>query len=66
MPKLKYQRKCKVQKTKFLILNFDIDLAFACLREAASAKAGILKFGLRKLTEPYPSSNPTLSFSQRL
>jgi len=28
-----------------LILNFDIHLTFACLREAASAKAGILKFG---------------------
>jgi len=27
-------------------LNFDIHLAFACLREAASAKAGILKFEL--------------------
>jgi hypothetical protein len=26
-------------------LEFDIHLAFACLREAASAKAGILKFG---------------------
>jgi hypothetical protein len=29
----------------FWILDFDIHLAFACLREAASAKAGILKFG---------------------
>jgi len=29
-----------------LILNFDIHLEFACLREAASAKAGILKFGI--------------------
>jgi hypothetical protein len=28
------------------ILNFDIHLTFACLREAASAKAGILKFEL--------------------
>jgi hypothetical protein len=27
-------------------LNFDIHLTFACLREAASAKAGILKFEL--------------------
>jgi hypothetical protein len=26
-------------------LSFDIHLTFACLREAASAKAGILKFG---------------------
>jgi hypothetical protein len=26
-------------------LDFDIHLTFACLREAASAKAGILKFG---------------------
>jgi len=29
----------------FWFLNFDIHLTFACLREAASAKAGILKFG---------------------
>jgi len=29
----------------FWILDFDIDLAFACLREAASAKAGVLTFG---------------------
>jgi hypothetical protein len=35
----------KVQKSKALNLTFDIDLAFACLREAASAKAGNLKFG---------------------
>ena len=28
------------------LLNFDIYLTFACLREAASAKAGILKFGI--------------------
>jgi len=28
-----------------LTLKFDIHLAFACLREAASAKAGILTFG---------------------
>jgi len=27
-------------------LAFDIDLKFACLREAASAKAGILKFDI--------------------
>ncbi len=27
-------------------LKFDIDLTFACLREAASAKAGILTFEL--------------------
>jgi hypothetical protein len=32
----------------FMILKFDIHLAFACLREAASAKAGILKFGFAK------------------
>jgi len=30
----------------FLTLLFDIDLAFACLRGAASAKAGILKFDI--------------------
>jgi hypothetical protein len=28
----------------YRILEFDIHLAFACLREAASAKAGILTF----------------------
>jgi hypothetical protein len=28
----------------FWNLDFDIHLTFACLREAASAKAGILKF----------------------
>jgi len=30
----------------FWILHFDIHLTFACLREAASAKAGILPFEL--------------------
>ncbi len=34
------------QCQKFLILKFDIHLTFACLREAASAKAGILEFGI--------------------
>jgi hypothetical protein len=29
------------------MLEFDIHLTFACLREAASAKAGILKFGFQ-------------------
>jgi len=33
----------------YTILNFDIHLKFACLREAASAKAGILKFELYKI-----------------
>jgi hypothetical protein len=27
-------------------MDFDIHLTFACLREAASAKAGILEFGI--------------------
>jgi len=31
------------------ILKFDIHLAFACLREAASAKAGILTFEIRNI-----------------
>jgi hypothetical protein len=31
---------------RFDILDFDIHLTFACLREAASAKAGILKFDI--------------------
>jgi hypothetical protein len=30
----------------FGVWSFVIDLTFACLREAASAKAGILKFGI--------------------
>jgi len=30
-----------------LNLNLDIHLTFACLRETAPAKAGILKFGIR-------------------
>jgi hypothetical protein len=34
----------KVQMPKVLIWEFGIDLTFACLREAASAKAGILTF----------------------
>jgi hypothetical protein len=39
------QIKVKVQMSKaILILGFDIHLTFACLREAASAKAGILTF----------------------
>jgi hypothetical protein len=46
--------KSKAQMTRIqqkrrnvLTLNhFDIHLAFACLREAASAKAGILTFGI--------------------
>jgi hypothetical protein len=31
---------------KFLSLDIDIPLSFACLREAASAKAGILTFDI--------------------
>ena len=46
MPKLKCQIKPKFQIFKFLILEFDIHLTFACLREAASAEAGILTFGI--------------------
>jgi hypothetical protein len=40
--KLNLKSKCY----ESLVLNFEIHLTFACLREAASAKAGILKFGL--------------------
>jgi hypothetical protein len=37
----------KVQRSNdFLNLRLDIHLTFACLREAASAKAGILAFGI--------------------
>jgi len=53
MSKLKVQMKSKAQMTKFenkenvLTLNhFGIHLTFACLREAAPAKAGILTFEL--------------------
>ena len=35
-----------------LNLEFDIHLTFACLREAASAKAGILKFGIHETLFP--------------
>jgi hypothetical protein len=34
---------------KVFSLAFDIHLTFACLREAASAKAGILKFGIKEI-----------------
>jgi len=44
MPKFKCQIKLKALIPKFLNLKFDIRLTFACLREAASAKAGILSF----------------------
>jgi hypothetical protein len=54
------QMKSKVQITKFnkkekllTLSHFDIHLAFACLREAASAKAGILTFGLYKFWGGY-------------
>jgi len=51
---LKVQMKSKTQITKKTRRNgmtghfshFGIPLAFVCLREAASAKAGILKFGI--------------------
>jgi len=53
MSKLKVQMKSKAQMTKFnkkekvlTLSRFGIHLAFACLREAASAKAGILTFEL--------------------
>jgi hypothetical protein len=44
MPNLKCQIKLKVPIPEVFSLTFVIDLTFACLREAASAKAGILKF----------------------
>jgi hypothetical protein len=53
MSKLKVQMKSKTQITKFNIKqniltlsHFGIHLTFACLREAAPAKAGILTFEL--------------------
>jgi len=51
MSKLKVQMKSKAQMTKFnnkenvlALSHFGIHLTFACLREVASAKAGILTF----------------------
>jgi len=44
MTKLKFQINSKVQMVKFLILEFDIHLSFACLPQA-----GILTFGIRKI-----------------
>jgi hypothetical protein len=57
MSKLKVQMKPKAQSKKhvaldfyclrekyFDIQSFELHLTFACLREAATAKAGILKF----------------------
>jgi hypothetical protein len=36
----------RINPERVELQSFDIHLAFACLREAASAKAGILKFEL--------------------
>jgi hypothetical protein len=50
MSKFKVQIKFKREMTKswmFRVWTFDIPLTFACLREAASAKAGILSFEIR-------------------
>jgi hypothetical protein len=44
MSKLKCQIKLKALILEFFNLKFGIRLTFACLREAASAKAGILSF----------------------
>jgi hypothetical protein len=44
MPKVKFQIKSEAQISNGLFLKFGIDWTFACLREAASAKAGILTF----------------------
>jgi hypothetical protein len=46
MQKFRSPFKPKVQILKCFISTFDIHLTFACLREAASAKAGILNFEL--------------------
>jgi len=43
---LKVQKIQIFKEESFYIESFVIDLAFACLREAASAKAGILTFEL--------------------
>jgi hypothetical protein len=40
----------KPECQKLLILKFEIHLKFACLCEAASAKAGILKFEINVST----------------
>jgi hypothetical protein len=54
-------KKIQTSKIRILVLNFDIDLTFACLREAAPAKAGILKFGFINLTLFLHKSNSILS-----
>jgi len=46
MSKLKCQRNVKVQILKIWHSELGIHLTFACLREAASAEAGILTFEL--------------------
>jgi len=47
--KFKGNPKSKYLKDTFGIWPFDIDLTFACLREAATAKAGVLTFGFSSL-----------------
>jgi len=42
-------------------LDFNIHLTFACLREAASAKAGILTFGILFAASSYILSSNTSS-----
>jgi hypothetical protein len=55
MSNVKAQSPNKIQNPNVkdsLNLEFDIHLTFACLREAASAKAGILKFDIHETLFP--------------
>jgi hypothetical protein len=62
MPKLKCQINFKTQIAKnSWNLDFNIHLTFACLREAASAKAGILTFGILFAASSYILSSNTSS-----
>jgi hypothetical protein len=45
--KSKAQMEIFIRKLGSTLSHFDIHLTFACLREAASAKAGVLAFGIR-------------------
>ena len=65
MSNVKTQSSNKIQNPNVkdsLNLEFGIHLTFACLREAASAKAGILKFGIHEIFFPPPAMG-SLRFS---
>jgi hypothetical protein len=59
--------KTQISNTKYLCIDaFDIPLIFACLREAASAKAGILTFEIKKfLPDITQNLSPDIGLSGR-